>query len=172
MKKRPHDGGHSTIDLTSDSPEHGEPPIKKLKVNKGARLSEQWRFDPTQVLSTGSEHRSLVDEDKRKRHDEFKRVLLGENSIFARRKSAQEATIQSDVGGVSSDDDDDEAAGSDHSDAAFKELTELFAHKPNKGKGKARSAPSTKQKKRAQGESGPSGQPYTPAELQASVQGC
>jgi len=166
VKKRPHDAGDSTIDLTSDSPEPGEQPsVKRLKVHKGARLSEQWRFDPSQPPSTGGENRSSLDKEKRRRHEEFKRVLLGENSIFARRKSAQESTIQSDVEGVSCD-DGDEGADSDRSDAAFKELTELFSHKPSKGKG---SAPSAKQKKRAQGELGPSGQPYTPAELQASV---
>jgi len=166
VKKRPHDAGDSTIDLTSDSPEPGEQPsVKRLKVHKGARLSEQWRFDPSQPPSTGGENRSSLDKEKRRRHEEFKRVLLGENSVFARRKSAQESTIQSDVEGVSCD-DGGEGADSDRSDAAFKELTELFSHKPSKGKG---SAPSAKQKKRAQGELGPSGQPYTPAELQASV---
>ncbi|KAL4068083.1 muts domain V-domain-containing protein [Scleroderma citrinum] len=161
VKKRPHVAGDSPIDLTSDSPEPGEqPPIKKLKTNKGASLSEQWRFDPRQLPSTSGENGSFLDQEKKRRHEEFKRVLLGENSTFARRKPAQESVAQSDMEGASCD-DGDEGADSDRSDAAFKELTELFSHKPSKGKAEEAS----------QEEIGPSGQPFTPAELQAKNPG-
>ncbi|KIK21377.1 hypothetical protein PISMIDRAFT_681294 [Pisolithus microcarpus 441] len=162
-KKRQHDSGNSVIDLTLDGSEAGDQrPIKKLKLKQGGRLMEQWRFDPSQLSSTTGESAPSVDEDRKRRHQEFKRALLGENSLFARSKHAQEQAAQSDV----SVEEENEGSESDRSDAAFKELSDLFSHKPVKKKGKA-STSTVKPKRGAAEEIGPSGLPYTPAELQS-----
>ncbi|KAI6039948.1 muts domain V-domain-containing protein, partial [Pisolithus marmoratus] len=160
-RKRQH--GDSAIDLTlGGSEEHEQPPIKKLKVKQDNRLLKHWRFDPSQSSSTTGECAPSVDEERRRRHEDFKRVLLGENSIFARSKHTPEQATRSDMSG----EEDDEGSESDRSDTAFKELTDLFSHKPVRRKGKA-SAPNMKRKKAAPEEIGPSGLPYTPAELQS-----
>lgn len=155
---------NTTIDLTLEDPEVDEqPPIKKLKVAKGSSLADQWRFDS----KSSNERPVAADEnDKKRRHEEFKRVLLAGNSNFARQKSHQ------DEGTRSSEDespqDQDDVHESDVSDEAFKNLKELFSHKSNKGKGKTRLTSSAKGKGASE-EIGPSGEPYTPAELQASL---
>ncbi|KAF8447476.1 muts domain V-domain-containing protein [Boletus edulis BED1] len=105
------------------------------------------------------------EDDKKKRHEEFKRVVLaGNGSGFARQEHYQDKGTQSSEDESLQDQDD--AHESDVSDEAFKNLKELFSHKSNKVKRKARLTSS------AQGEGttkglGPSGQPYTPAELQS-----
>lgn len=165
-KKRQHDSGSPVIDLTlGDSEAVEQRPIKKLKASQDGRPLEYWRFDPSQPSSATVERASSMDEGRKKRHEEFKRVLLGENNIFARPKHIQEQAAHSDVGEVSGEDEDG-GPESDRSDVAFKELTDLFSHKPVRKKGKA-SAPSIKRNKGASEEIGPSGLPYTPAELQS-----
>ncbi|KAI6103556.1 muts domain V-domain-containing protein [Pisolithus sp. B1] len=163
-KKRQHDSGNSVIDLTLEGSEAADQrPIKKLKLKQDSRLMERWRFDPSQRSSTAGESASPVDEDRKRRHQEFKRVLLGENSLFARSKHVPEQATQSDVSG----EEEDEGSESDRSDAAFKKLTDLFSHKPVKRKGKASASTVTRKRGAPEEEIGPSGLPYTPAELQS-----
>ncbi|KAI6124838.1 muts domain V-domain-containing protein [Pisolithus croceorrhizus] len=163
-KKRQHDSGNSVIDLTLEGSEAADQqPIKKLKLKQDSRLMERWRFDPSQRSSTAGESASPVDEDRKRRHQEFKRVLLGENSLFARSKHVSEQATQSDVSG----EEEDEGSESDRSDAAFKKLTDLFSHKPVKRKGKASASTVTRKRGAPEEEIGPSGLPYTPAELQS-----
>ncbi|KAH0827010.1 muts domain V-domain-containing protein [Lanmaoa asiatica] len=161
---------HSTIDLTLEDPEvDSQPPIKKLKVEKAKSLADQWRFDSTRRPSvespiTGDEN------DKKRRHEEFKRVLLAGNSSFARQRCHPDQP-----GAQLSEDeslqDQDDTSDSDVSDEAFKNLTEIFSHKPNNAKGKTRQVFSAKGRGTSE-RLGPSGQPYTPAELQASLIDC
>ncbi|KAG8217898.1 muts domain V-domain-containing protein [Butyriboletus roseoflavus] len=164
QEKRP----HSPIDLTlEDSEVDRQPPIKKLKVGKGISPTDQWRFDSTQKPSI--ERPVAVNEDKKRRHAEFKRVLLAGNNNFARqRRHGDQGDQLSENESLQGQNDDDASAESDVSDEAFKNLTEMFSRKPNKAKGKTRLAPSAKCKGTSEG-FGPSGQPYTPAELQASL---
>ncbi|KAF8121921.1 muts domain V-domain-containing protein [Boletus edulis] len=157
---------NTTIDLTLEDPEVDEqPPIKKSRIDKGKSLADQWRFDSTRKPSN-ERPISGDEDDKKKRHEEFKRVVLaGNGSGFARQEHYQDKGTQSSEDESLQDQDD--AHESDVSDEAFKNLKELFSHKSNKVKRKARLTSS------AQGEGttkglGPSGQPYTPAELQAS----
>lgn len=165
QEKRP----HSPIDLTlEDSEVDRQPPIKKLKVGKGISPADQWGFDSTQKPST---ERSVAgdEDDKKRRHEEFKHVLLTGNNSFARQRHHGEQGDQ-----PSEDEslqDQDDASESDVSDEAFKNLREIFSHKPNKAKGKKRLASSAKSKGTSEG-LGPSGQPYTPAELQVSLVDC
>ncbi|KIK97398.1 hypothetical protein PAXRUDRAFT_824943 [Paxillus rubicundulus Ve08.2h10] len=165
-RKRLHNSQDTTIDLTLSGSEIDEqPPIKRLKVtpNSTSALVDQWRFDSTQRSPT--ERAVTEDEDKKKRrHEEFKRVLLGENSTFARLERSRDQGAKSDD---EAPEQQDEELGSDQSDVAFKELTEMFSHKPRKGKSKAQTKFLVGGKKRAEGEIGPNGQPYTPAELQS-----
>ncbi|KAH7889258.1 muts domain V-domain-containing protein [Phlebopus sp. FC_14] len=162
-KKRLHGTENQSIDLTLDESEADEqPPIKKLKVKQNRSVAEQWRFDSTQRSSTNTH----LDEKKKRRHEEFKRVLLGENSVFARRDRTQGAEGAQSDGDVSHD--EQEVAGdSDESDVTFKQLTDMFSHKPRKRKIKAQNGSSSKIKKRVEEELGPSGEPYTPAERQS-----
>lgn len=165
QEKRP----PSPIDLTTEDPGvDRQPPIKKLKVEKGNSLADHWRFGTTRIPSierpvTGDE------DDKKRRHEEFKRVLLAGNSSFARQRCNGEQGAQ-----PSEDEslqDQDGASESDASDGAFKNLTEIFSHKSSKVKGKTPLASSAKSKGTSEA-LGPSGQPYTPAELQASLISC
>jgi len=158
----------ATVDLTIEDPEADEqPPIKKLKVEKGNSLADQWRFGITRKSSI---ERPIAgdEDDKKRRHEEFKRVLLAGNSSFARSRRIDEQVHSSED---ESSQDRDDALGSDVSDEAFKNLKEIFSHKPNKVKGKTRLTSSAKGKRTSEG-LGPSGQPFTPAELQASFADC
>lgn len=158
----------ATIDLTIEDPEADEqPPIKKLKVEKGNSLADQWRFDATRKPSI---ERPIAgdEDDKKRRHKEFKRVLLAGNSSFTRPRRIDEQVHSSED---ESFQDQGGACGSDVSDEAFKNLKEIFSHKPNKVKGKTRLTSSAKGKRTSEG-LGPGGQPFTPAELQASFADC
>ena len=157
---------NSTIDLTLEDPEVDEqPPIKKLKVTKGNSLADQWRFDSTRkpVVERPT---AGVEDDKKRRHEKFKRVLLADNSSFAHQEYHQAQGAQSSEDEPLQDQDD--APESDVQDDAFENLAEIFSYKANKGKRKTRLTSSAKGKGTSEG-LGPSGQPYTPAELQASL---
>lgn len=166
QEKRP----HSPIDLTTEDPGVGrQPPIKKLKVEKGNSLADHWRFDTTRKHSI--ERPVAGNEDDKKRcHEEFKRVLLAGNSSFARQKCHH-----GEQGAQPSEDeslqDQDKGSESDVSDEAFKNLTEIFSHKSSKVKSKTPFVSSAKSKGTSEA-LGPSGQPYTPAELQVSLIRC
>lgn len=168
QEKHPH-SKNTTIDLTlEDSEVDEQPPIKKLKVEKGNFLVDQWRFDSTRKPSI--DRPIARDEvDKKIRHDEFKRILLAGNSSFARQNHPEDKRVQSSEEEPLQGQDD--AHESDVSDEAFKNLREIFSHKSNKAGRKTRLTSSVKGKETSE-ELGPSGQPYTPAELQASLADC
>lgn len=150
---------NATVDLTLEDPQVDEqPPIKKLKVTNDTTLADQWRFDSARKHSVERPTTQGEDTDKKKRHEEFKRVLLAENSHFARRRHHQTQGAQS---------SEDE---SDVRDEAFDNLTDKFSYKTNKRQRKTRIGSSAKGKGALE-ELGPGGQPYTPAELQVSFVG-
>ena len=154
-----------TIDLTlEDSGLDEQPPIKKLKTTKGNSRGDEWRFDSGRKQSAGRPVAGEEGDKKKRRHEEFKRVLLADNSSFARQRHQIQRTQSSDDESLQEGDDDSEA---DARDEAFNSLSELYSHKDNKKKGKTRLASSAKGKGESEG-SVPSGEPYTPAELQAS----
>jgi DNA mismatch repair protein MSH3 len=168
QEKYPH-SKNTTIDLTLEDPEVDEqPPIKKLKVEKGNSLADQWRFDSTRKPSID---RPIArnEDDKKRRHDGFKRILLAGNGSFARQKHVEDKRAQSSE--EESLQGQADAHESDDSDEAFKNLREIFSHKSKKVGRKPRLTSSAKGKEASEG-LGPSGQPYTPAELQASLADC
>jgi DNA mismatch repair protein MSH3 len=171
MKKR---RDTSFIDLTCD--ELDPPPAKRAKTSLGvgessshlAGTAARWKFDPSSQADkeTWDSHAAADDLARKRRHEQFKMKLLADNSIFIRRKPDGEdnacATSMDKFEGTSDE------GSSDDRDDAFRALTAAFSSKP-KGKasgsagGKPRAAPTGRNKVP---EVGPSGQTYTPLELQ------
>lgn len=167
------------IDLTIDS-DDGEPhpPHKRQKTSSsffGVNMAspkpatqatgngghaEQWRFDP----SSPSKATEVGDsEEQRRAREKAKRILLGGDDVLNGRNRSNEppATV------VEEDDSDEE-----HTEKKFGELLEMFSSKPSKkSKSTAKrtkppvAGPSRSRSQKAE-EIGPSGQPYTPFELQ------
>jgi DNA mismatch repair protein MSH3 len=97
---------------------------------------------------------------EKERHEAFKRKLLQDNNRFLKAESSTTVQMNQDAMEV-----DESMASSE--EESFNKLSEMFSHK-DKGKGKAGGkAPVKSPKKHV--ELGPSGQSYTPLELQVSV---
>lgn len=169
-KKRRSDtrGGEPSDLATDNSDADRQLLIKKPKLNHGGSTLSQWRFDPSQRSSGTSGTASSSVKDKKLRHDQFKRILLEENSVLPCPKSTLEQHIQLDAE-EESEEGEDKAAHFDGPDHAFEELTRFFSQTPKQGSGKTRSDLCNKRKNRTGGEIGPSGQSYTPAELQVCI---
>ncbi|KAF8652763.1 hypothetical protein AX16_004259 [Volvariella volvacea WC 439] len=165
----------SPIDLTNDS-DLEEPPAKKSRSElhsttaatspqrdqsssqkKGASAIEQWRFAPHSPEKRSPKTQKQLDVEKSRR-EEFRKRLLMDSEKFARKPPDETAP--------DTEEEKSESSGDD-SDQAWKELSALFS---NKGKGKAtkgRTQPPAKRGSAKKAEViGPSGQPYTPLELQ------
>lgn len=152
------------IDLTADS--DVEPSAKRPRRREptspihgsSTSASEQWRFtssSPDKAEARNVKATELTEAEsaaKRARHEAFKKKLLLDNNPFLRKKF--------DVSVTPLEDGPSETSG-EESDQAFKELNVMFS---NKGKGKAKAPPPRTSKKPAV--LGPSGQSYTPLELQ------
>jgi DNA mismatch repair protein MSH3 len=176
----------SPIDLTND--DEG-PHIKKKKTGGEASLHDagatlpqpdEWRYSNSSLERQEQEGTVKVKPaDKRARQarrDEFRKKLLGENSLFIRRRfDATEAV------GVIEDDSAEQmlesgAETSDNeSDHAFKDLQDMFLRRKGKTKAKSKGnvrAPAAlaihKDRKKVE-QLGPSGQTYTPLENQVSI---
>lgn len=180
----------SPIDLTLDGPDDA-PPKKKKKIRgipdfsvspiraivpgpsrsqHTGGFADQWRFEsasPEKQLAPDFKSRTSTEEAARKKnHEAFKKKLLGENSMFLRRKSREssEYITATDTEEQSKLKDAGESGG--ESDAAFTALHEQFSNKSksrNKGKAVAN------QKKKKAEEVGPSGETWTPLENQVSA---
>jgi DNA mismatch repair protein MSH3 len=159
----------------------GHQPLKKTKITGTFSLEDSALAGPSRTLSRSGgvaeyfrrpssseippkDGKNEGEEVARtKRHEAFKKKLVQENSIFVQRKAFSTSSDER------MDVEDDHARGGctevtgDDSDEAFKALTRTFA----KSKGKSENA-----RKRTQNreEVGPSGQTYTPLELQVSAQ--
>lgn len=171
----------SPIDLTISDDEQG--PSKKLKGSGGARFSapniipsssahggvapaflpgERWRFlpgPPDTSGSTSKDNRSAAEKEAARRvHEAFKERLLPKNSLFRQDTPTEDDTVSvsEDAGESSVEDSDD----------AFTKLTEMFSNKFKKAKGKAKATTTKRQKSDVK--MGPSGEAYTPLELQVT----
>jgi DNA mismatch repair protein MSH3 len=141
-------------------------------------VADKWRYN---ISSPENLEQGMTPADKNARqlrHEAFRKKLLGENSVFIRRKSdANEAkdVIEDGSGGETAA-TETETSG-DESDRAFKDLQDMFLQKHLKGKAKSKTksrvlaaqAPvvsSTGKGKKKVEELGPSGKTYTPLENQ------
>ncbi|KAG2157395.1 muts domain V-domain-containing protein [Suillus clintonianus] len=153
-KKRAPVSLDSPIDLTlDDSDVERQPPIKKLKSKHPESPTSQWRFD----TSSRGEHSGTasIQEHKTRSRADFERILLG---------TGRQSGYADDKGNSSAD--DDSSQNGNDSDPAFTELRAMFSLKPTKGKGKS-CEKSLVRKTKAAAEIGPSGETYTPYEVQA-----
>ncbi|KAI0781314.1 muts domain V-domain-containing protein [Trametes elegans] len=186
--------GNSPIDLTLDSDEEErEPPNKRQRTTTSSFFSprrpvpispqlsspatksgghaEQWRFDPS---SPQKSPRVRLDLEQRKAHDRAKSILLGGSEVFTSRRCSTDVDPSSDVEEIREEwvapPEEEEA---DDSEKKFEELMELFSNFKGKQKGRGNSkkaglpqaGPSRSRSQKSE-EIGPSGQPYTPFELQ------
>ncbi|OAX39197.1 hypothetical protein K503DRAFT_690106 [Rhizopogon vinicolor AM-OR11-026] len=129
-----------------------QPPIKKLKSKHLESSASQWRYE----ASSTDEHVGTtgVQEDKTCSRVDLERILLG---------TGRQSSGRTDEGDNSSVDDTSSQDGSD-SDPAFSELRAMFSRKTTKGSRKSRAKPMVGKTKAA--EIGPSGETYTPYEVQ------
>ncbi|KAI0713432.1 muts domain V-domain-containing protein [Earliella scabrosa] len=169
--------GSTPIDLTIDSDDEKPPPPKKQRTttavspkptkqaSRSGGHAEQWRFDPS---SPTKPTQATDSERHRDAHDRAKRILLGNDNVFARRKVTDDAPAASDgdelvdTGEPQSEDEAGDA------EKKFGELMEMFsstASKPKATKRVRAPATTTRRSQRVE-EIGPSGQTYTPFELQ------
>jgi len=168
-RKRP----GSPIDLTSDN-EDIISNAKRPRTSENAESSttddaihDDWRFSPEKTKQSGSSKPRTAAQNAR--HEAFKRKLLQDNSWLLS-NSSNNLESRDDAMNVDSEKDannPDEQDSGDESDR-FQKLQELFSNK-RKGKDKASekcALPAKRSKKVV--EVGPSGQPYTALEKQAS----
>ena len=191
--------GNTPIDLTVDSDEGEQPPPHKRQKTTSTFFTprksvpsspqsstqpprtgghaEQWRFDPVSP-SKAAPHAD--DEGQRRVHERAKKILLGSGDVFAHRSSSGAATPAPDGDGPAENDAERSADEGDEAEKKFGELMEMFSSSTpkaaaKKGKGAAKKAaappvagPSRSRTQRVE-EIGPSGQPYTPFELQVRI---
>ncbi|KAI8998992.1 muts domain V-domain-containing protein [Trametes punicea] len=187
-----HGRGNSPIDLTLDSDgDEVEPPHKRLRTTTSGFFSprkpstssllstplkisgghaERWRFHPS---SPAQQYDSLRDTKQHEAHERAKRILLGNSNVFSSNAHSADATPNPDI---DEDDEDVDAAPEDEEDAdnKFNELMETFASSKIKTKGKSAgrkigphvASGSSRSRSQKTEEIGPSGQSYTPFELQ------
>ena len=111
---------------------------------------------------------------QREAHERAKKILLGDENIFSRRMRSTEVTPSSDIEEIVADPDAATEEDEDEAEKKFSELMEMFSSSKGKGKGKAvrrkalppAAGPSRSRSQKKVEELGPSGQPYTPFELQ------
>ncbi|KAJ2917229.1 hypothetical protein MD484_g3189, partial [Candolleomyces efflorescens] len=162
------------VDLTGDSDtEAAPPPTKKSRSAHEAQPSSSsqsaLRAPSSPVLqkfgyTPGETRQTPKTAAQKERHEAFRRRLLLENSTFLPKISAsdQEAP-ESD--GEGNGDPSNSSSESEDPDEQFRKLSEMFANKgKSSSKQKASNAPQKRTKKVV--EIGPSGQSYTPLELQ------
>ncbi|PCH38453.1 hypothetical protein WOLCODRAFT_65402 [Wolfiporia cocos MD-104 SS10] len=143
-----------------------------VQARSGLDLSQQWRFD-TASVSSAQTTRAPNPADQ-KRHDRARRILLGDDDFF-RRSERDEADLlasaaaEEDETGPGPSQRTEEApsrASDEETDERFTQLMEKFSGSKSKSK-KGKSAPTAAQRKgKKTVEIGPSGQSYTPLELQ------
>lgn len=190
--------GSSPIDLTLDSENEEHAPARKRQrtttstffsprrpavsaskaeaaATKSGGHAEQWRFDPS---SPSKSQKVPEDATQRNAHERAKRILLGSANVFNNTSRSADAAPSSDVEeeaetAVAPPEDD-----VDDAEQTFGELMEMFSSSSSKGKRKGKGAakktglpvagPSRSKSQKTE-EIGPSGQPYTPFELQVCL---
>ncbi|EIW60757.1 mismatch repair protein MSH3 [Trametes versicolor FP-101664 SS1] len=187
--------GNSPIDLTLDSENEELAPVRKRQrtttstffsprrpgasasksgaaATKSGGHAEQWRFNPS---SPSKSQKVIEDATQRDAHERAKRILLGSADVFNNTNRSADAAPSSDVEeeaeilAAPAEDDVDDA------EQKFGELMEMFSSSSSKGKRKGKGtakktgppvAGPSRSKSQKTEEIGPSGQPYTPFELQ------
>ena len=185
--------GSTPIDLTLDSDDESSSPPRKRqrttssffgskpstahspKAAKQAATSaghaEQWRFDPA---SPAKSSRVTDDEKHRSSYERAKKILLGGDNIFNRRNHSDDAPPSFEGDDLVGDDNgQSEEEGENNAEKKFGELMEMFSSAGAKKKGKSSAkkakppaAGSSRSRSQKTEEIGPSGQTYTPFELQ------
>ena len=160
------------IDLTADSDDDELPAIKRPRLPGhehntssapaqnlagSTSVADDWRFSPEK--SKQANVKKIRTTSEKERHEAFKRKLLQENNRFLKKESSI-VQVNEDAMEV-----DESVASSE--EESFNKLSDMFSHK-DKGKGKAGGKAAVKSPKKNV-EVGPSGQSYTPLELQVSV---
>ncbi|CDO74876.1 hypothetical protein BN946_scf185004.g26 [Trametes cinnabarina] len=188
--------GSSPIDLTLDSGDDAAaPPLKRQRTTtstffsprkpsnsspqpaspgkRAAGHAERWRFELHTPSVAAATQR---DETQRLLHERAKRILLGNDNVFSTERLSADATPSSDV------EDNPEVQDAAHEDdieeneKKFSELMDMFGSSAGKRKGKGvtrKAVPSAAGPSRSRSqkveEVGPSGQTYTPFELQRNL---
>ncbi|KAF9009406.1 DNA mismatch repair protein MSH3 [Cyathus striatus] len=139
----------------SSLPKEGPEPSSGLS-SSSTSLNNQWRFVPLQSTGHGAEPPQASDDDLRARklrHEAFKKRLLQDNNRFIDKSSEtpEQDVTEVDSGSYSLEDEEEEGA--------VEQLSKLFSST-------AGSKRKVAQKTKAPVEIGPSGQSYTPLELQ------
>ncbi|KAI9056873.1 hypothetical protein FKP32DRAFT_1584914 [Trametes sanguinea] len=183
----------SPIDLTLESDDEGAPPPPKRQRTTTSSFfsprkpsaststpatptktsgghAEQWRFDPNSPSVASAAH---YNDAQLSAHERAKRILLGNDNVFSSRQPSPDATHGSDA------EDDDEVRDAprqddkDEAEKKFSELMDMFSSSTTKKKGRGAAkksgppvaGPSRSRTQKIE-EIGPSGQTYTPFELQ------
>ena len=162
------------IDLTANSDDDELPAIKRPRLpghehntssapaqNSAGSTSvaDDWRFSPEK--SKQANVKKIRTTSEQERHEAFKRKLLQDNNRFLKKEPSAVQMNQDAM-------DVDESVASSEEES-FNKLSDMFSHK-DKGKGKAggKAATAVKSPKKNV-DLGPSGQSYTPLELQVSL---
>jgi hypothetical protein len=103
--------------------------------------AQQWRFVPSSEQDPASTHTEHEDAEKARRHEAFRKALLGPRDPFAHRASLADARSVEELRQLQADADasaiPDDELGEDEDDP--EEIVEVM--KPKKGKAKAKAAP-------------------------------
>jgi DNA mismatch repair protein MSH3 len=156
------------VDLTADSDDDKLPAIKRPRREHttpstpahsagSTNIADDWRFSPEKSVQANV--KKIRTTSEKERHEAFKRKLLQDNNRFLK---AESSTVQMNQDAM----EVDEFMASSEEES-FNKLSDMFSHK-DKGKGKAGGKAAVKSPKKNV-ELGPSGQSYTPLELQVSV---
>ena len=160
------------IDLTVDSDDDELPATKRPRLPGhehtttpapaqysvgSTSVADDWRFSPKK--SKQATVKKIRTSSEKERHEAFKRKLLQDNNRFLKKESSI-VQMNRDAMEV-----DESVASSE--EESFTKLSDMFSHK-EKRKGKAGGKAAVKSPKKHV-ELGPSGQSYTPLELQVSV---
>ena len=160
------------IDLTAESDDNELPAIKRPRLpglehttpatpaqhSAGSTgVADDWRFSPEK--SKQANVKKVRSTSEKERHEAFKRKLLQDNNRFLKKESSA-VQMNRDAMEI-----DESVASSE--EESFNKLSDMFSHK-DKGKGKAGAKAAVKSPKKNV-ELGPSGQSYTPLELQVSI---
>ncbi len=160
------------------TPRKKVPPSPKpaTQVSRREGHAEQWRFDPSSPTRTTQ---PVDNEKQRTAHERAKKILLGGDGNFSHVARSRGATPDADgQEGPPEDDGEQSADEGDETEKKFGELMEMFSSsnsKTKKGRATGRKAapapvagPSRSRTQRVE-EVGPSGQTYTPFELQVRI---
>ena len=167
----------TTIASPFFTPRKNVPPsLKAAQPSRNGGHAEQWRFDPS---SPTRATQPIANEKQRSAHERAKRILLGGDGVFSQAARSRGTTPGTDgLEGLPEDEREQSADEGDDTEKKFGELMEMFSSSSSRAKKrrttgrKATAAPAAgPSRSRAQRveEVGPSGQTYTPFELQVRV---